>query len=704
MSKDTNRKNSFTEDISLVWKLDDITYFDHDPIEESSIAEKHLNLENFVVIWLDDQFVDKRSRDVVRAQVNYLEVFYDVDQCVDEISEIDTDKIFLIVSENYFNQLALILESFEQVHSVYILCYNQDIYNMYMIHDFALSEYRKLAGYFIDIDQISHAIRKRKAQYARESIEMVSIPRRSSGVAGFSYQLDKLEASVMYFQLIKDILISMAHGENARAELINLFRAYFHDNTNGLRKVEEFERDYRPEDAILWYTKESFIYTTLNKALRIQDISTLHKMRCFIADIHHQLDYLCRQSNYTSNFEVYRGQCMSTHDFQKHSRNVGGLISFNSLLSCSEDHRVALLYANSQDRNDSIVPVLLHIIVNPGVRNTAFSNIIAVSGFGDIEQEFLFSMGAIFRILSIQRYNQSNRIQEFCLLLTNDEDKDLKDVREYMRQEIGGTNHLINFGRLLIEMGDLNQSERFYKIVLREAYANHDPRIIAWIYNDLGFIASQNGFKEKGLQFYKKALRIGQERFPLQDPQLAPILNNIGEFYFDSEDFDKADEYYRKALEIDMKSTAPALYNQAIRYQNIGMVYNEKQNYKDAQKNFKKSLDKKMSILPQKHPSIAITHRSISGVYCSQGRFTEALQHCQAALAIERSSLPPYHVSLSKTHQCMARIYLGQEQFMNAQKEIVEALDIAKKTLPEQHKIILAIKDDMVKIFRKTKA
>ncbi|CAF4546890.1 unnamed protein product [Rotaria socialis] len=443
----------------------------------------------------------------------------------------------------------------------------------------------------------------------------------------------------------------MAHGENARAELINLFRAYFHDNTNGLRKVEEFERDYRPEDAILWYTKESFIYTTLNKALRIQDISTLHKMRCFIADIHHQLDYLCRQSNYTSNFEVYRGQCMSTHDFQKHSRNVGGLISFNSLLSCSEDHRVALLYANSQDRNDSIVPVLLHIIVNPGVRNTAFSNIIAVSGFGDIEQEFLFSMGAIFRILSIQR--------------------------------------------LLIEMGDLNQSERFYKIVLREAYANHDPRIIAWIYNDLGFIASQNGFKEKGLQFYKKALRIGQERFPLQDPQLAPILNNIGEFYFDSEDFDKADEYYRKALEIDMKSTAPALYNQAIRYQNIGMVYNEKQNYKDAQKNFKKSLDKKMSILPQKHPSIAITHRSISGVYCSQGRFTEALQHCQAALAIERSSLPPYHVSLSKTHQCMARIYLGQEQFMNAQKEIVEALDIAKKTLPEQHKIILAIKDDM---------
>ncbi|CAF3018537.1 unnamed protein product [Rotaria socialis] len=164
MSKDTNRKNSFTEDISLVWKLDDITYFDHDPIEESSIAEKHLNLENFVVIWLDDQFVDKRSRDVVRAQVNYLEVFYDVDQCVDEISEIDTDKIFLIVSENYFNQLALILESFEQVHSVYILCYNQDIYNMYMIHDFALSEYRKLAGYFIDIDQISHAIRKRKAQ------------------------------------------------------------------------------------------------------------------------------------------------------------------------------------------------------------------------------------------------------------------------------------------------------------------------------------------------------------------------------------------------------------------------------------------------------------------------------------------------------------------------------------------------------------
>ncbi|CAF2998005.1 unnamed protein product [Rotaria sp. Silwood2] len=217
-------------------------------------------------------------------------------------------------------------------------------------------------------------------------------------------------------------------------------------------------------------------------------------MRSFVADLHHQLEDLCVRSNYNSQFDVYRGQCMSKEDFQKYSHNIGGLISFSSLLSCSEDKRIALAYAVSQNGNNNTASFTSDHS-RSHVRNTAFANVTSANAFGDGEQEFLFSIGTVFRILWIRPLYLDSLIQEFILIVTNDEDKDLKDLREHMRQEICGTNNLINFDRLLIEMGNLNQSERFYNIVLRKTSAQGEPRTIAMIYNDLGFIAGQNNFK-----------------------------------------------------------------------------------------------------------------------------------------------------------------------------------------------------------------
>jgi hypothetical protein len=78
-----------------------------------------------------------------------------------------------------------------------------------------------------------------------------------------------------------------------------------------------------------------------------------------------------------------------------------------------------------------------------------------------------------------------------------------------MRREIDGTNSLINFGRLLIEMNKLNESEQSYDIVHRQTDAKNDPRTITIIHNDLGYIASQRGWKYQALEQYTKALSIG---------------------------------------------------------------------------------------------------------------------------------------------------------------------------------------------------
>ncbi|CAF4858841.1 unnamed protein product, partial [Rotaria sp. Silwood2] len=197
---------------------------------------------------------------------------------------------------------------------------------------------------------------------------------------------------------------------------------------------------------------------------------------------------------------------------------------------------VALLYAESQEQRTNNVRVVFRINVDPSVRSAAYANIEGLSYFSG-EQEFLFSMDSVFRIRGVESLNTNNQLKIFDLQLTDDEDRDLRALMERMRQDIGGTNNLINFGRLLIEMDNLDQSKQFYQIALQGPGVQDDPRTLAMIYNDLGFIASQYNFKERALRFYKAALSIGQERFPLQDAQLSPILNNIGEVYFALNDF-----------------------------------------------------------------------------------------------------------------------------------------------------------------------
>jgi hypothetical protein len=50
--------------------------------------------------------------------------------------------------------------------------------------------------------------------------------------------------------------------------------------------IDEFEMDYSSENALWWYSRDSFLYGMLNKALRTQDIDTLFLFRFFIRDIY----------------------------------------------------------------------------------------------------------------------------------------------------------------------------------------------------------------------------------------------------------------------------------------------------------------------------------------------------------------------------------------------------------------------------------
>ncbi|CAF1608978.1 unnamed protein product, partial [Didymodactylos carnosus] len=213
---------------------------------------------------------------------------------------------------------------------------------------------------------------------------------------------------------------------------------------------------------------------------------------------------------------VYRGQSMSSDDFEKLKNNRGGLLSISDFFSTSTNENIALNFAFQAFNHPSSESVLFEIQIDPSIRKTPLANIEHLS-YIPTENEFLFSMGTVFRIESIER--QSNGIWNVKLKLTGEEDKQLKALTHYMRKKVGLVNNLKSLGSLMMRMGKFDKGEQFYQILLNDISFNSNPIYLFIIYHDLGFCYHQKLEYKKALECYEKSLQIGQNY--IDDSQVA---------------------------------------------------------------------------------------------------------------------------------------------------------------------------------------
>ena len=159
-----------------------------------------------------------------------------------------------------------------------------------------------------------------------------------------SIDLNRLEPSFMYTQLFKDIILGMKESERSSKDFLDYCRQQYADNPKQLEIIDEFDRQYSSDKAIWWYTRPCFIYEILNRSLRLLECGIIIKMAFFIHDLHRQIAQLHQaqiQAGQTASFTTYRGQGLSNTDFEKLQRSRGGLLSFNSFLSTSNDRQVS---------------------------------------------------------------------------------------------------------------------------------------------------------------------------------------------------------------------------------------------------------------------------------------------------------------------------------------------------------------------------
>ena len=258
------------------------------------------------------------------------------------------------------------------------------------------------------------------------------------------------------------------------------------------------------------------------------------------------------------------------------------------------------MFAESNGYNPDLVGVLFVMTIDPARSTTPFASIIDVSSFGSQEDEVLFSMHTVFRIGTITRMGENHRLFQVELTLTDDNDKDFRELTDRIREEtFPDSTGWYRLGLVLLKMGQPEKAQRVYEILLEQ---ETEERAKAPIYINLGVSKMILGNMKRQLDSMKNHLQFNNNHF-LQSVEciiliwLLPI-NNIGEVYQNMGDYPKALSSYEKALAIRQQSLPPNHPHLAMSYNNIGSVYEIMGDYPKALSSHEKALAIRQQYFP----------------------------------------------------------------------------------------------------------
>jgi hypothetical protein len=164
----------------------------------------------------------------------------------------------------------------------------------------------------VHLDQVADRIRYFEGRFLRSTKEFFSIDIFNPNQKTSELSSTEINGRFLFTQLLLDILLRMKPKLNDKDEFITRCSELFKNNPSELKKLEDFHLEYKAKEALQWYTKDSFLYRLVNKALRTQNMDLLFLYRFFIQDLQSQLAELQIKSCVC----VYRGQLISKEEWE----------------------------------------------------------------------------------------------------------------------------------------------------------------------------------------------------------------------------------------------------------------------------------------------------------------------------------------------------------------------------------------------------
>jgi len=661
-------------------------------VNSKSLQVSNDNLETFSIFWLDAEVnttEDNRNTQLkLREIINHLKTFDDQGECHQRILSLSQeDRLVLIVSGRCGRQLVPQIHHLRQISSIYVYCMDKTANELWA------KDFIKIKSVIVELKDLIHVIKQ--DQKSRVKIEEpLSINIFKTGANKADQSTTGLNGNFVHSLLLIDVLIRMKSIESDKKQLIQLCKREYQNNQKELEFVGEFEKDYRSDKALWWYTRDTFLYKMLNKALRVQNIDLLFLLRFVIGDIYQQL----KQYQHQSSIRVYRGQVMSIDELDTLQQSIDNLISINSFFSTSTNHHKAVGFLNSSEITSDLCRVLFVIDADPRlVKSKPFADISSLSEFSN-ECEVLFMIGSIFRLIKIEKM-KNEEIVMIHMELCDDDEHDLKELFDHMKNKLGGGNKEVNlrsFGIVLHQMGKYDSAEKIYHRLLAELPSN-DPSL-ASLYGNLGNLTDDKAAYDSSLEWYQKSLVIHEKKGSSNYRRIGNLYNSIGNVYQCKLELERALKNYNKAIELFRNANDEGHPDMAYFYNSIANVYYEQKKYTEALDFHKKSLAIMKQHLPSNHPDIAASHNNIGVAYKKLNKYDLSMEHYQQSLQILLKSLPSDHPKIAMSYRNIGLIHEEKREWKQALELFEKALRIRQRAFSSQHPDVLQVKANIERV------
>ncbi|CAF3693270.1 unnamed protein product [Rotaria sp. Silwood1] len=641
----------------------------------TSSTSHNSNLETFSLVWLDSSINDSQenlhTQQQLRTIINHLRTFDNIQNCEKYIRSVSNhDRIVIIVSGISGRQLVPRIHNLRQVCSIYVYCMDRKTNGQWT------KNFNKIQAVIIKsedlINQIQHdqinRIKKKDDEILPINIFNTDQGQSTTGLNG----------QFVHSQLLIDCLLRMKSSIYEKNDLVTVCKDEYKGNPHELSIINDFEKNYTSYRAIWWYTRQSFLYRLLNKALRIQNIDLIYLFRFFIRDLYQQLlEYQC-----SSIIHVYRGQLMFHDELQLLKNSIGKYISINSFFSTSLNRNLALIFSRESDQCEK---VLFEIDANPQYNNDKpFANITTL------------------RLRLVKIYCNDDHLWIIHMTLASGNDYDLKPILEHMKnQHSQDKTDLLSFGHVLRDMGKFREAENYYRRSLDRLAK--DSQELGRCYHALGIIAYEKGDYESSLNWHKNALEIKSRLLKSDDPQLANSYNSIGTIYEKKQDYTRALQSFHKSLIILQQAFGNDHPKVAICLNNIAGIYQIEKKYNEALEYNQKAVNIREKHLPADHPDLGASHSNIGIIYRCLGNYDLALKHHNRSFDIYRKTLPPQHPQIASTLNNLGLVYEDKDELQQALNNYEKAACIYRHALPSTHPNIIKTEQFIQRVLSKIK-
>ena len=250
-------------------------------------------MENSLLIWLDGSIEEtssdfKNTRMYLRRVVNSINIFKTEETCLQFIQEQIQEKVNIVVSDSLGPTFVPRIHDMTQVNAIFVF-YNK--HNNNNCEEDWVRIWSKIYGLFTGIESLCQALKQATKTCEQNCVSFSLV--KTKGVS--SENFDQLEPLFMYTQLIKEIILSIKFERKCFDQYLEHCRSAFTDNETELNNIKDMAKNYQSKRAIWWYTKESFLYPMLNRALRLTEIDIILKIAFFIKDLDQELEQLYRK-------------------------------------------------------------------------------------------------------------------------------------------------------------------------------------------------------------------------------------------------------------------------------------------------------------------------------------------------------------------------------------------------------------------------